>query len=942
MSEPEVPKSSKHLWMSIVIGLLIIVVLTPLTQFLTIGAINADVETAAPSGWALGLLISLVLCFGVIRLLAKWQLPRSHLAMIYAMLALAVPLMNIGLIRQLYLTTASVYVEYLNFGNSTYRTAYNARASHWFPHVPDYEGLAWSRSERLVKLVEDRALTSARASMRREAEKALNRSDFASISGLIEPLLVEDVDAIISKLDPATEASLIEELQRKRAQKAEKSQALLNSLLATLSGFDEFAASLTTRNVRDADFSSMQRIEQELALLDDEAREQLRAKTLAIEAQSKELAMQISRLSESDYATLISELAAIEAKDYEAMGDDAVRAIRESYVYRLTRTERNELLSADGADGGPNHNLSAFSQGLYNSILEAQQRENRSFSENIADTVSRIPWNIWMGPILRWGLLVLAILLFFVCLAEWLRRKWVDRENLAFPLVELADHIIRHDRCLESASDVTDPPKRKTWVNKAFLIGASVGFLILSLEALGHYQITGSPFRLVLNVSEDIFAAGPLKGIDGVFLVLSPIVIGLLFLVNLEISLSVWVIFLSSKLLFWIIEGPRTIRDSLWVGYGGGREYPFQMEQLLGASLCFALILGLKSFQGVKMDAVRSNPFVQPKLNTVGLIILPLIIFGLLWSLGVTNLPLLVLASIVTLAIAIAGARARAETGLPTQATAYDLTRLPMIFGMTGFTGGKVFSVFTSLAFLPFTMIARSLPQHLENIELARRFKIPYRYMSIGGILAMVVAVAVGLFSFIVFAYSYGGAFLGLSVFEGFTGSYNSMQTSHYPLWITHFTGEGGLSKFTEVHWIRIWFIILGAAVFALLAFLRGRFLKFPLHPMGYMLVLLSMWFTFISPYYRGTPGVDANDTSFLWGSAFVAWLAKLLIIKYGGMNTYKATKPFFIGLVAGSVMAIFCWNCTDLICSILANNGMSSTFIDWFTRKPPYSPALY
>ena len=169
------------------------------------------------------------------------------------------------------------------------------------------------------------------------------------------------------------------------------------------------------------------------------------------------------------------------------------------------------------------------------------------------------------------------------------------------------------------------------------------------------------------------------------------------------------------------------------------------------------------------------------------------------------------------------------------------------------------------------------------------------------------------------------------------------MEIAHYPLWVSHFTGEEGLDKFTQVHAIRMWFILIGVGIFGLLTFLRGRFLKFPLHPIGYLLFLLSLFFNFISPYYRGAEGVDVSETSLIWGSALVAWLLKSLIIKYGGMNSYKAMKPFFIGLVVGSVFAIFAWNCGDLIVSLLSADGTASGGVfDWFTGKPPYSPSVY
>ena len=62
----------------------------------------------------------------------------------------------------------------------------------------------------------------------------------------------------------------------------------------------------------------------------------------------------------------------------------------------------------------------------------------------------------------------------------------------------------------------------------------------------------------------------------------------------------------------------------------------------------------------------------------------------------------------------------RAETGLPTHHTTYEFAKLPLIFGLTGFTGATVYTRFITLAFLPVTLLFRTLPQQLENLELSR------------------------------------------------------------------------------------------------------------------------------------------------------------------------------------------------------------------------------
>jgi hypothetical protein len=57
-----------------------------------------------------------------------------------------------------------------------------------------------------------------------------------------------------------------------------------------------------------------------------------------------------------------------------------------------------------------------------------------------------------------------------------------------------------------------------------------------------------------------------------------------------------------------------------------------------------------------------------------------------------------------------------------------------------------------------------------------------------------------------------------------------------------------------------------------------------------------------------------------LWLSIFCGWLAKVVILRYGGTNLYTAAKPFFIGLIVGESAAAGFW----LVMSIaLSTMGM-------------------
>ena len=77
----------------------------------------------------------------------------------------------------------------------------------------------------------------------------------------------------------------------------------------------------------------------------------------------------------------------------------------------------------------------------------------------------------------------------------------------------------------------------------------------------------------------------------------------------------------------------------------------------------------------------------------------------------------------------------------------------------------------------------------------------------------------------------------------------------------------------------------IGAGAMLLVTFLRLRFAGWPLHPIG--LAVVSS-FTMYAVY----------------GGFFVAWLAKVILLRWGGYRAYRAATPFFIGLAVGHYLA--------------------------------------
>jgi hypothetical protein len=45
-----------------------------------------------------------------------------------------------------------------------------------------------------------------------------------------------------------------------------------------------------------------------------------------------------------------------------------------------------------------------------------------------------------------------------------------------------------------------------------------------------------------------------------------------------------------------------------------------------------------------------------------------------------------------------------------------------------------------------------------------------------------------------------------------------------------------------------------------------------------------------------------------LWFSVLLGWLAKVVILRLGGLGVYRAALPFFLGLILGDVLNAVVW----------------------------------
>lgn len=88
------------------------------------------------------------------------------------------------------------------------------------------------------------------------------------------------------------------------------------------------------------------------------------------------------------------------------------------------------------------------------------------------------------------------------------------------------------------------------------------------------------------------------------------------------------------------------------------------------------------------------------------------------------------------------------------------------------------------------------------------------------------------------------------------------------------------------------------------LVWARSSFTWFPLHPLAY--ALAPTWQMIV-----------------LWFPVFMAWVIKICVLRFGGIETYKRLTPFMLGLILGEFsMAVF-W-------SLMAMRGWNAPQFPW------------
>ena len=471
---------------------------------------------------------------------------------------------------------------------------------------------------------------------------------------------------------------------------------------------------------------------------------------------------------------------------------------------------------------------------------------------------------VWAVPVLSWSSFIFALVFSMLCINLLLRKQWVNIEKLSYPIVQLPYRII------------TQPVE--LFKNKYLWIGLTIAGGIDLLNGLSYlYPVLPSLPIKIHHVS--IFEEKPWSTLGGIPVSFYPLVIGLAFLIPLDLSFSCWFFFW-----FWRME--RVLGSMMgWTQTG----FPFLTEQATGGYIALCVIALWASRSYIKrIIQLAINEKIEAKVNTQEAISYRSAMLGLLIGLSFllffcyyAGMSIWVITTFFTiyLALEISITRMRAELGTPVHDLHYagpDIL-LPKAIG-TKALGPRNLSMFSMFWFLNRAHYSDVMPHQLEALKMVDMVKADKK--GILSILILISLVAIPFFFWLFLDVCYQTGMEKRVYWFGWE-AYNRLGA-----WLTHplemdpsataFVGIGFLST-------------IGIAI------MRSKFLWFVFHPAGY--AISNSW------------GMDV-----CWLPIFISWAIKSLLLRRGGFKTYRRAIPLFMGLILGEFIIGLLWSSIGLI----------------------------
>jgi hypothetical protein len=488
----------------------------------------------------------------------------------------------------------------------------------------------------------------------------------------------------------------------------------------------------------------------------------------------------------------------------------------------------------------------------------------------------------WLGPVAWWTGFALVLVFVMLCLSVIFRPLWAERERLTFPIIQLP-------------LELTNPASRLLR-SRLMWIGFAVAGSIDLINGLNYIfpSVPAIPMYIELtNYLHDM----PWSGVGWMPMTFNPSVVGLSFLMPVDMLFSCWFFFLWWKAMFVIAAATGISRG--YEGNIGTCIFPYANEQMFGGFVAVALgslligrryfrhlwlkVIGRRSEVDDSGEAMRFRTAIVGSVVGIGLLVAFSLHAGM-------SLLMAALVFVIYFLLAIAVARIRAEFGSPVHDfhfTGPDYT-LAYIVGTMNLRQQDL-GMFTQYFWFNRAYRAHPIGDSIEGLQMSSRARSSPRAVVAAVMLGTLAAMIAGFWIWLFFAYKYGAGSLWIFGPDWFgKEAYGRLQSWTENPMPANLAAPLAMAAGFAITWA------LGVA--------RTAFVGWPLHPVAYSLA--SSW-----------------SIHLVWGPILIAWALKLAALRYGGLRFYRQVLPFFFGLILGESIIGCSWSLIGLLFHVPSYN---------------------
>lgn len=488
-----------------------------------------------------------------------------------------------------------------------------------------------------------------------------------------------------------------------------------------------------------------------------------------------------------------------------------------------------------------------------------------------------VPWSLWALPLAAWLSFITCLCAASLSMMLMFQRQWIRHDRLTFPIAEIPIHM------------VSQPEGRRHTAgrlpgSRAFWVGLSLTFAVTSWNSLANRFPALPQIPMQVTILSWV-GVGPLAGLGDLRVLFVPHLIGITYLMPIELSFSCWFFYFVrlGLTVLAIARGSAPRRPDQW----WGAEFPAPYYQGAGTVIFLALWViwagrrhlarGCRGALGLSGEV--GDQWVW-RYATLTLAISVLLMVWLCWAAGCRVwFAFLLIAGV--LGYYLVWARLRAETGLGFMTFPAPLYDAAVSFG-TGRLRPEELVTLTAIYWTYWPGQAECYDSVAQNsidaFKVADASRVDLRslvWLMIGG-----MALMVGLGTFVMLTGTYHYGFYELKMGRDLISQFLIWEGDLLTQWLMQPTRPDAAA---------IPAVGAGGLVALALTFLRLRLAWWPFHTLGYL-------------------AGNSWAMHLIWGPFFLGWLLKLLTVRYGGLHLYRKAIPLAIGIVVGEMLQVGVW----------------------------------